>query len=370
MSNKNKNLASSQDEPTQAHNMKNSFDDDIERKNPLRNLNTQNVSIYKGADGEYHFNKNNPETNKNMTTNRNNYPVDIETNRDEKKKKRKPLFYFFDAILEISITLFVLVALFMAYSLWFTGLETRQAQKDLHDQVESIWQEPSPYLDYYDEITSASDGEPIAIMRIPAIRPDWQYVVQKGTNIQNIKNGPGWYKSTQLPGQKGNFAVAGHESGYNAPFEEVWYTMNVCDDIIVETRDKVFTYKVFPKSDNPQEIEQFKQCAPNIAQRWEDRYKNAPVPVYGVDVIHPSNSSILRPIPKNEEFEVPNYAIPIVTLQTCHPHLQNWERAMIRGGLVSEEVKPKDRVIVGKDPLPPPPPEPAPLPENNPIENQ
>ena len=358
---------SSQDEPTQVHHTGNFFDEEIERKDPLKNLNTRNISIYKGADGEYYFNQPSSESKKNIQQNAKTGMMEPVQTAKQKKKRRKPLFYFFDAILEISITLFIIVVLFMGYSLWFTGLETRQAQKGLHEQVEQLWQEPSPYLDYYDEITSASDGEPIAIMRIPAIRPDWQYVVQKGTNLQDIKNGPGWYKSTQLPGQKGNFAVAGHEAGYNAPFEEIWYTMNVCDDIFVETRDKIFTYKVFPKSDNPQEIEQFKQCAPNIAKRWEERYKNAPIPVYGVDVIHPSNSSILRPIPKNEEFDVPNYALPIVTLQTCHPHLQNWERAMIRGGLVSEEVKPKDRVIIGKDPLPPPPEQ---APENNPIENQ
>ncbi len=56
------------------------------------------------------------------------------------------------------------------------------------------------------------------------------YVIE-GVGVDDLKNGPGHYPDTPLPGQKGNAAIAGHRSTYGAPFANV-------DDLIRATRSR------------------------------------------------------------------------------------------------------------------------------------
>lgn len=44
-----------------------------------------------------------------------------------------------------------------------------------------------------------------------------QLIVVEGVGTEELKRGPGHYRGTALPGQPGNFAVAGHRTTYGAP---------------------------------------------------------------------------------------------------------------------------------------------------------
>ncbi|MGA0355188.1 MAG: class E sortase [Ilumatobacteraceae bacterium] len=62
-------------------------------------------------------------------------------------------------------------------------------------------------------------GEPLGVLRIPAI--DVDLVVVGGVGTEELKMGPGHYPGTALPGGLGNAAFAGHRTTYGAPFLDV-----------------------------------------------------------------------------------------------------------------------------------------------------
>jgi sortase A len=85
------------------------------------------------------------------------------------------------------------------------------------------------------------DGQPVGLLQIPKIGVD--KVIVEGTNTTDLRQGPGHYTGTPLPGQVGNAAIAGHRTTYGAPF----YNLNELvagDPVVVTTTQGVFTYKV------------------------------------------------------------------------------------------------------------------------------
>lgn len=82
----------------------------------------------------------------------------------------------------------------------------------------------------------------IAILSVPSV--DIKYPVVKGTTASILKKSLGYFENTALPGQKGNFAVAGHRNSSYAKYFNRLDEVKPGDEIIVETRDKTYTYIV------------------------------------------------------------------------------------------------------------------------------
>ena len=84
-------------------------------------------------------------------------------------------------------------------------------------------------------------GDAIARIELPTIDKS-SYVVE-GTDSSSLRKGPGHYRDTPLPGERGTVAIAGHRTTYGAPFRHV-------DDlrrgapIEVEMADGTFVYRV------------------------------------------------------------------------------------------------------------------------------
>nr|MBA2529402.1 class E sortase [Euzebyales bacterium] len=69
------------------------------------------------------------------------------------------------------------------------------------------------------------------------------YVVE-GTSVPALRQGPGHYVGTALPGQLGNFAVAGHRTTYGAPFYHL-DDLRSGDEVLVTDRNgRRYTYRV------------------------------------------------------------------------------------------------------------------------------
>ena len=86
------------------------------------------------------------------------------------------------------------------------------------------------------------DIDAIGIMVIPKINV--KVLVAEGTEDEKLKYYVGHFENTALPGEKGNFAVAGHRNYiYNEMFRDV-NQLEAGDDIIVRTAKGEFTYKV------------------------------------------------------------------------------------------------------------------------------
>ena len=61
-----------------------------------------------------------------------------------------------------------------------------------------------------------ASGDVMALLQIPSIGVE-TYVVS-GVQPADLKQGPGHYPDTPMPGQLGNSAIAGHRTTYGQPF--------------------------------------------------------------------------------------------------------------------------------------------------------
>jgi sortase A len=62
-------------------------------------------------------------------------------------------------------------------------------------------------------------GDAIGKIEIPAIGVS-RFVVE-GTSLGDLRKGPGHYRDTPMPGDRGTVAIAGHRTTYGAPFRHV-----------------------------------------------------------------------------------------------------------------------------------------------------
>lgn len=88
-------------------------------------------------------------------------------------------------------------------------------------------------------------GREFAIIEIPSI--DLKSVIVQGVNKEELRYYLGHFEDTALPGQEGNFCIAGHSSHiYNELLNEL-YKVSVGDKIIIKTLKKDFEYKINKK---------------------------------------------------------------------------------------------------------------------------
>jgi sortase A len=83
----------------------------------------------------------------------------------------------------------------------------------------------------------------MAILQIPALGADYKVPILVGTSDYVLGRGVGWYESTQLPGQVGNFALAGHRITHGEPFARL-LELKVGDQVIVTTKSTIYTYVI------------------------------------------------------------------------------------------------------------------------------
>ena len=88
---------------------------------------------------------------------------------------------------------------------------------------------------------TVAETEPFGIVRIERLGADWEHILFEGVteaslNLYNL----GHYKSTVMPGEDGNFAVAGHR-GAGTPLTQV-HTLVAGDIASVETAEGSYTY--------------------------------------------------------------------------------------------------------------------------------
>jgi sortase A len=122
---------------------------------------------------------------------------------------------------------------------------------------------------------------------IPRIGVD-KYVVQ-GVGEDNLRQGPGHYPQTVLPGQVGNAAIAGHRTTYGAPFFRL-DELHIGDPVdVTDTQGREYVYTVF-----------------------------------STKVVSPGDVAVLDPTPDAE-----------LTLTTCNPRFSATSRLVVHARLTS-----------------------------------
>lgn len=113
--------------------------------------------------------------------------------------------------------------------------------KNLSDVNEGIDSQSSPNAKPPSEDINGAIG----IMKIPKL--DLKVAIGEGIDSETLKFAVGHFEGTALPGEKGNFAVAGHRSYTYSQYFNRLDELNVGDDIIVKTKKGEYTYKVYEK---------------------------------------------------------------------------------------------------------------------------
>ncbi len=145
---------------------------------------------------------------------------------------------------ELLITAGLVVALFLAWQLWWTDVAAGSAQDDAVARLEQSFEDPTvqpPTPTPTGSGTSTTGmastptvGEATAIIRIPRFGADWAKPVYEGTDRDVLDRGVGHYASTAQPGQVGNYALAGHRVTYGRPFNRI-AELRVGDEIDIQT---------------------------------------------------------------------------------------------------------------------------------------
>jgi len=206
---------------------------------------------------------------------------------------------------EACLTGGVIVALFLAYLLWGTGPRAVRAQDHFAAQLNHSWQAKPPGARVIppaaDRITVAL-GQPFAFLRIPAFGAKWRFTIIEGTALAQLNVSPGHVPGTQLPGQAGNFAVAGHRVTAGNPF---WWLPGLRrgDMVYVDTRYDTYAYRVTGRP------------------TW----------------VAPSDLSVLDPVPGHPGAR-PRQRL--ITLITCDPAWTGTSRVIVTGVLVAVTGKP------------------------------
>ena len=206
-----------------------------------------------------------------------------------------------------------LILLFVAYQLWGTGIAESHSQAVLRQRFEAELhrvghQHPSsttttpktstttpsttttsPSSDQPTvgaTITAPNEGSPVGILRIAKL--DLDKVIVEGTSTDDLRQGPGHYPGTPLPGEAGNAAIAGHRTTYGAPFYNL-DELHPGDLIQITTVQGLFTYRVT-----------------------------------GTLVVNPNDTAV-----------VANTTTPELTLTTCNPRFSASSRLVVHAALTT-----------------------------------
>lgn len=156
---------------------------------------------------------------------------------------------------ELMLTVGVMLLLFVCYTLFWTGVETQRAQDSIKDDLFAQWGDPQPGAGLPGDQPPAGEtpgadladvdlGEGIGVIRIPRFGENYAWAVVEGVRTEDLRRGPGHYPGSAMPGEVGNFALAGHRATYGEPFAQV-EEFELGDQVVVETATTWYTYTVF-----------------------------------------------------------------------------------------------------------------------------
>lgn len=158
---------------------------------------------------------------------------------------------------ELLLTAGVVVLLFVAWQMWI-GDVIIAAQKNeegaaiAREWAEAPAPEPPPIVEsddgstYYEPVIpeAPAETEQLGLLRVPRFGADYSFGIYGGTTRARTldKLGIGVYKESKMPGEVGNFSMAGHRTTWGKPFHQL-DRLRLNDAIVVETPDGWYTYR-------------------------------------------------------------------------------------------------------------------------------
>ncbi len=188
----------------------------------------------------------------------------------------------------------VVILLFVGYQLFGTGIAEGHSQKSLAKQFQAaVGSLPGADSSEQDTVGDRNPNpapppsQAIDHLVIPAIGVN-KYVVQ-GVSDDDLREGPGHYPETVMPGEDGNAGIAGHRTTYGAPFYRLNELKPGDEILLTDLQNRTFIYRV----------------------------SRPPL------VVSPTDVAVLDPTPFAQ-----------LTLTTCDPRFSATNRLIIMGRLV------------------------------------
>lgn len=205
------------------------------------------------------------------------------------------------ALGELLITAGVLLALFVVWQLWWTDVEGERSAAQAIEQFETaIPQVPDtigqPRTGPPPDEASPGEGEVFATLYVPDWGTDYRVPIADGVDLATVLNDGrvGHYPETAMPGEVGNFAMAGHRQTHGKPFYAV-DTLDEGDPVVVQTAQAWYVYTVTAH-----------------------------------EVVRPDQVEVIAPVPDDPGAD-PTEAM--LTMTSCHPLWSTAERYIVHAQL-------------------------------------
>jgi sortase A len=241
---------------------------------------------------------------------------------------------------ELMITAGLVILLFVVYEVYVTDLISAGKQNEATTALDDQWNESNTVAPVdpqrqvqYDLI----EGKAFAKMYIAVFGPDYHFSIVEGTTDKHLEVGPGHYVGTALPGNPGNFAVAGHRVGKGAPFNDL-DLLSSCDAIVVETQTSWVVYRMLPTSGEEAGWAEGKAKNPKCAKVAPLKESSNPASspyakTVGQEIVTPQQGEVISPVPHFAgELPVAEQAA-LMTLTTCHPRFSDKQRLIVHAVL-------------------------------------
>jgi len=197
----------------------------------------------------------------------------------------------------LALTAGAVVLLFVVYEVWVTDVASDRAQEHVAEELREEWDGPAQVQPRVEP----DFGEAFAFLHIPRFGADYARAVVEGTDPEELEQGPGHYVGSAMPGQQGNFAVAGHRVGRGSPFLDL-DKLERGDAVVVETADSWHVYRVTT-----------------------------------TEIVDPGQTSVVAPTPGGPLDGPATGAF--LTMTTCNPKFSDRERLVVHAELESSTTK-------------------------------
>ncbi|MEV4507735.1 class E sortase [Dactylosporangium sp. NPDC049525] len=197
---------------------------------------------------------------------------------------------------ELLITFGLIVLLFAGYEVWGKSAIVEAHQDELNRQLEQQWAQPGsdPTVSPSgtpSPVAKPANGAVMASVHIPRLKKKWAVV--QGVTPADIRYAPGHYPDTALPGQIGNFSMAGHRT------PAIWWDLDQLkpnDPVVIKTAETWYVYRVT-----------------------------------GHEIVLPTAVQVVAPVP-DKPGVAPTKAL--LTMTTCNPKFNNYQRLVVHAELV------------------------------------
>jgi sortase A len=241
---------------------------------------------------------------------------------------------------ELFITAGLVILLFVVYEVYWTDLISAGKQNQATSSLDTQWKDQDTVGGggpqrgtHYD----LAEGKGFAKLYVPALGADYHFTIVEGTTDADLDIGPGHYIGSALPGQPGDFAVAGHRVGKGAPFNDL-DLISSCDAIVVETETDWFVYRMLPTSAEVAGWATGKGAQPQC--KGVAPLGGPYAGLVGQETVLPSEGDVIAPVPHQANLQLPaGQQASLMTLTTCTPKFSASHRLILHTVLTNQYPK-------------------------------